>query len=213
MSVGLNSLIPHAVVLSLCFSAVGGHRSLGSILCPVCTSVSDSSKGEPEPIGSSRIFELSIFELSKLPYQWLWKSELNQFVTTAKKKGNLNKQCFQPSAEHLWEISAGQTWCHSVSYTCRWPLNITLSDRVNLSWGRGRAENANKYSVLFDAKVNTAWELLIFLFLPSQPKDMLSNIFFLKSSIAVWSIPWGYKSRTGKVVLWTSELSFQLTES
>lgn len=82
MSVGLHSLVPHAVVLSLCFSAVGGHRSLGNISCPVCTSVSDSSKGEPEPVGPSRMFEL-------LSNQWLRKSEL-------KPVGNYSKEERKP---------------------------------------------------------------------------------------------------------------------
>lgn len=97
-SVGLSPV----VVLSLCFSAVSGHRSLGNILCPVCTNVNDTTKGEQEPIGLPE--SLSYYQTSG--YRSL---NQNQFVTTAKKKGNPNRQCFHPASEHLWEIFTGQT--------------------------------------------------------------------------------------------------------
>lgn len=63
-------------------SVVGGHRSLGNVLSPVCTSVNDSTKGAPESVGSSRIFEL-------LSNQWFKKSEL-------KPVGNYSKEERKP---------------------------------------------------------------------------------------------------------------------
>lgn len=94
--------LSHVLVRSLCFSAVGGHRSLGSILCPVCTNVNDSTKGEPKPVGSSRIFEL-------LSNQWVQKSEL-------KPVGNYSKEERKPEYAGLPTL-------------CRAPMGNPLQDR------------------------------------------------------------------------------------
>lgn len=81
---------------------MGGHKPLGDILCLFCTSVNDSSKGEPKPIWCSWMFEL-------VSNQWLYKSVL-------KPVGNYSKEERRPE----WAV---------LPTFCKAPMGNPLQDR------------------------------------------------------------------------------------